>query len=245
MRMLYFFSSLYLPFKGSNHSFFVFNSSQESFLKVYQWKYIHCLELWTAAICAYSSEPEFRPLAYPLTQIISGAARLVPTARYFPLRLRCIKMLNRIAASTNSFVPVSPLLLDMLEIKELHRPPTGGVGKAIDFRTVLRVFPECLSTCFSLIVYCFIRTCLSCLNLYLMYQVSKLTLKTRAFQEACVFSVVEELAEHLAQWSYSVGFFELSSVPVVRLRNFCKSTNVDRFRREIKQIIREVCLLGT
>lgn len=181
---------------------------KESFLKVYQWKYIHCLELWTAAICAYSSEPEFRPLAYPLTQIISGAARLVPTARYFPLRLRCIKMLNRIAASTNSFVPVSSLLLDMLEIKELRRPPTGGVGKAIDFRTVLRV--------------------------------SKLTLKTRAFQEACVFSVVEELAEHLAQWSYSVGFFELSSVPVVRLRNFCKSTNVDRFRREIKQIIREI-----
>lgn len=73
-----------------------------------------------------------------------------------------------------------------------------------------------------------------------MYQVSKLTLKTRAFQEACVFSVIEELAEHLAQWSYSIAFFELSSVPVVRLRNFCKSTNVDRFRREIKQIIREI-----
>ncbi|KAJ8545041.1 hypothetical protein K7X08_017624 [Anisodus acutangulus] len=140
---------------------------KESFLKVYQWKYIHCLELWTAAICAYSSEPEFMPLAYPLTQIISGAARL-----------NCIGLLQ------------------------------GGVGKAIDFRTVLRV--------------------------------SKLTLKTRTFQEACVFSVVEELAEHLAQWSYSVAFFELSSVPVVRLRNFCKSTNVDRFRREIKQIIREI-----
>ncbi|XP_016447201.1 nucleolar complex-associated protein 2 isoform X3 [Nicotiana tabacum] len=182
--------------------------AKESFLKVYQWKYIHCLELWTAAICAYSSEPDFRPLAYPLTQIISGAARLVPTARYFPLRLRCIKMLNRIAASTNSFVPVSTLLLDMLEIKELHRPPTGGVGKAIDFRTVLRV--------------------------------SKLTLKTRAFQEACVLSVVEELAEHLAHWSYSVAFFELSFVPVVRLRNFCKSTNVERFRRETRQIIREI-----
>lgn len=78
-----------------------------------------------------------------------------------------------------------------------------------------------------------------------MYQVSKLTLKTRAFQEACVLSVVEELAEHLAHWSYSVAFFELSFVPVVRLRNFCKSTNVERFRREIRQIIREVCLLDT
>lgn len=78
-----------------------------------------------------------------------------------------------------------------------------------------------------------------------MYQVSKLTLKTRAFQEACVLSVVEELAEHLAQWSYSVAFFELSFVPVVRLRNFCKSTNVERFRRETRQIIREVRLLDT
>lgn len=66
-------------------------------------------------------------------------------------------MLNRIAASTNSFVPVSSLLLDMLEIKELHRPPTGGVGKAIDFRAVLRVLLKCLSICFNLTVYCFFK----------------------------------------------------------------------------------------
>lgn len=69
---------------------------------------------------------------------------------------------------------------------------------------------------------------------------SKPTLKTRAFQEACVFSVVEELAEHLAQWSYSVAFFELSFLPAVRLRNFCKSTKVERFRREMKELIRQV-----
>lgn len=69
---------------------------------------------------------------------------------------------------------------------------------------------------------------------------SKPTLKTRAFQEACVFSVVEELAEHLAQWSYSVAFFELSFLPAVRLRNFCKSTKVERFRREMKELIRKV-----
>lgn len=72
---------------------------------------------------------------------------------------------------------------------------------------------------------------------------SKPTLKTRAFQEACVFSVVEELAEHLAQWSYSVAFFELSFLPAVRLRNFCKSTKVERFRREMRELIRQVGLL--
>ncbi|GFZ20749.1 Noc2p family [Actinidia rufa] len=182
--------------------------TKEAFRKVYEWKYMNCLELWTGAICAYSSESDFMPLAYPLTQIISGVARLVPTARYFPLRLRCVRMLNRIAASGGTFIPVSLLLLDMLEMKELNRPPTGGVGKAVDLRTVLKV--------------------------------SKPTLKTRAFQEACVFSVVEELAEHLAHWSYSVAFFELSFIPAVRLRSFCKSTKIERFRREMRQLIRQI-----
>ncbi|CAL1366008.1 unnamed protein product [Linum trigynum] len=182
--------------------------TKESFRRVYEWKFMNCLELWTGAVCTYSSEADFRPLAYPLTQIISGVASLVPTARYFPLRLRCVRMLNRIAASTGTFIPVSTLLLDMLEMKELNRPPTGGVGKAVDLRTILKV--------------------------------NKPTLKTRAFQEACVYSVVEELAEHLAQWSYSMAFFELSFIPAVRLRSFCKATKVDRFRKEMRQLIRQI-----
>ncbi|XP_071692684.1 nucleolar complex-associated protein 2 [Rutidosis leptorrhynchoides] len=181
---------------------------KEVFRKVYEWKYMNCLQLWTGAIYAYGLEADFKPLAYPLTQIISGAVRLAPTARYLPLRLRCIRMLNQIAAATNTFIPVAVLLTDMLDMKELHKPPTGGVGKAVDLRTILRV--------------------------------SKATIKTRSFQESCVFSVIEELAEHLAQWSYSPAFFELSFVPAVRLRNFCKSTKVERFRREIRQLIREI-----
>ncbi|GAU20642.1 hypothetical protein TSUD_230560 [Trifolium subterraneum] len=182
--------------------------TKEAFRKVYEWKFINSLELWTDAVRAYSSQSDFKQLAYPLTQIISGVARLVPTARYIPLRLRCIRMLNKLSASTQSFVPVSMLLLDMLEMKELNRPPTGGVGKAVDLHSILKV--------------------------------SKPTLKTRAFQEACVFSVVEELAEHLALWSYSVAFMELSFIPIVRLRSFCKLTKVERFRREMKQLIREI-----
>ncbi|CAO2817772.1 unnamed protein product [Amaranthus hypochondriacus] len=182
--------------------------TKEAFRKVYEWKYINCLELWTVAILKYGQEPDFRPLAYPLTQIISGVARLVPTARYFPLRMRCIRMLNCIAAATNTFIPVSMPLLDMIEMKELHSPPTGGVGKAVDFRTILKV--------------------------------SKQVLKTRSFQEACVASVTEELCEHLAQWSYSVAFFELSFIPAVRLRAFCKSTKIERFRKDVKELIRQI-----
>ncbi|GFP94401.1 nucleolar complex protein 2 homolog [Phtheirospermum japonicum] len=176
------------------------SKKKETFRKVYQWKYINCLELWTGVICATSSEVDLRPLAYPLTQIITGVARLLPSACYFPLRLRCVRMLNRIGAATGAFVPVSLILLDMLEIKELRRPPTGGIGKAV----------------------------------------SKSTLKTRAFQEACVSAVVEGLAEHLSQWSYSIAFMELSFVPSVRLRNFCKSTKVDRFRKQMRHLTRQI-----
>jgi len=52
--------------------------------------------------------------------------------------------------------------------------------------------------------------------------------------------VIEELTEHLAQWSYSVAFFELSFIPAVRLRSFCKSTKVERFRKEMRELIRQV-----
>ncbi|KAG6536195.1 hypothetical protein ZIOFF_001244 [Zingiber officinale] len=182
--------------------------TKKAYQKVYDWQFIFCLEVWTGVICAFNLEADFRPLAYPLTQIIYGVASLVPTARYFPLRMRCIRMLNRIAEATGTFIPVSSLLLDMLEMKELNGHPTGGVGKAID--------------------------------LLYVKQVDKTTLKTHLFQEACLYSLVEELAEHLSQWSYSVAFFELSFIPLVRLRSFCKSTKVDRLRREIKELVRQV-----
>uniref|UniRef100_A0A0E0R0W1 Nucleolar complex protein 2 homolog n=1 Tax=Oryza rufipogon TaxID=4529 RepID=A0A0E0R0W1_ORYRU len=180
---------------------------EKSYQKVYDWQYIFCLELWTSVVCGCSSEEDLRPLAYPLTQIIHGVACLVPSARYFPVRLRCVKMLNRIAEATGTFIPVSSLLLDMLEMKELGGKP-DAVGKAV--------------------------------NLFSVKQVDKKTVKTRAFQEACIFSAVDELAKHLAQWSYSIAFFEMSFLTLVRLQNFCKTVKADRFRREIKDLIHQI-----
>ena len=124
---------------------------QKSYQKVYDWQYIFCLELWTSVVCGCSSEEEFRPLAYPLTQIIHGMACLVPSARYFPVRLRCVKMLNCIAEATGTFIPVSSLLLDMLEMKELRGRPDGGVGKAVNLFSVKQVcFLAIYSLCFYL-----------------------------------------------------------------------------------------------
>jgi nucleolar complex protein 2 len=48
-------------------------------------------------------------------------------------------MLNRIAEATGTFIPVSSLLLDMLEMKELRGRPDGGVGKAVNLFSVKQV----------------------------------------------------------------------------------------------------------
>jgi len=77
-------------------------------------------------------------------------------------------------------------------------------------------------------------------NLFNVKQVDKKIVKTRAFQEACIYSVVDELAKHLAQWSYSVAFFGMSFLPLVQVRNFRKTIKADRFRKEMKDLIHQV-----
>jgi nucleolar complex protein 2 len=47
-------------------------------------------------------------------------------------------MLNCIAEATGTFIPVSSLLLDMLEMKELRGRP-DGVGKAVNLFSVKQV----------------------------------------------------------------------------------------------------------
>ena len=73
-------------------------------------------------LAAHADSAELRPLVYPVAQLLMGAARLVPTPAYFPLRLRCVRALNRLAGATKTFVPVAPLLLEVLQV----RPEGGG-----------------------------------------------------------------------------------------------------------------------
>jgi nucleolar complex protein 2 len=58
------------------------------------------MELWVKVVSAHAGRGELQPLVYPLAQLLLGAARLVPTPRYFPLRLRLIRAINRLAQAT-------------------------------------------------------------------------------------------------------------------------------------------------
>jgi nucleolar complex protein 2 len=55
-----------------------------------------CLELWVKVLSAAGAGGALQPLVYPLVQLLLAAARLVPTPRYFPIRLRLVRALNRL-----------------------------------------------------------------------------------------------------------------------------------------------------
>ncbi|GAB4817038.1 hypothetical protein N2152v2_004084 [Parachlorella kessleri] len=123
--------------------------TKDAYREVYSWQTINCLELWAKVLAAHSpDQPDLRALVYPVAQLLLGAARLVPTPGYFPLRLRCARALNRLGQATGSFIPVAPLLLEVLQWGDLSRPPKPAPGQQPDLllqlragKTVLRSAP--------------------------------------------------------------------------------------------------------
>jgi len=130
--------------------------SKDAYLQVYCWQTVHSLDLWERVISAHGSPSgggrggggagALNPLVYPLTQLLLGAARLVPTSRYFPLRLHLAQTLNRLSHASGTFVPVAPLLVEVLQFSELSQRPSGGQGHAHDMDGILKVSKSALKT---------------------------------------------------------------------------------------------------
>ncbi|KAI8320275.1 Noc2-domain-containing protein [Martensiomyces pterosporus] len=126
--------------------------SKESFRAIYNWQFVNSLNFWTEVLATYCGDrAEEQPalcetlesLVYPLTQIILGVARLVPTAKYFPLRLQCISQLVRLSTATGIYIPTLPLLIDVLESPEyLNRRPMKSTLKPLNLDAHLKAPKE-------------------------------------------------------------------------------------------------------
>lgn len=103
----------------------------------YSWPYIHSLDFWSRALCA---SPSLRALVHPLCQVTLRTATLVPAQQYIPLRLHLVQSLVRLSRHTHTFIPVCPILLDMvMDTSCLSRPAKPSTLQRPDLAVLLHV----------------------------------------------------------------------------------------------------------
>ncbi|XP_067658536.1 nucleolar complex protein 2 homolog [Haliotis asinina] len=105
---------------------------------VYNWQFVHCLELWACLLSSSQSDDVLQPLIYPLTQTIIGTIKLLPSPRYFPLRFHCVRCLNTLSKSTGTFIPVLPFLLEVFELTDFNKKHKSVSFKPFNFACILK-----------------------------------------------------------------------------------------------------------
>ncbi|KAK6338855.1 Nucleolar Complex 2 protein [Orbilia brochopaga] len=124
------------------------NNSKESYKQVYNWQYVHSLDFWSRVLATHcdgmkqaetGKQSPLHPLIYPLVQVTLGAARLIPTAQYFPLRIHLIRSLIRLSRHTGVYIPLASIILEMFSSNEMKKAPKASTLKPLDFATIIRV----------------------------------------------------------------------------------------------------------
>ena len=114
-------------------------NKKDSVLAVYNWQFIHSLELWGGLVGHCASSETIRPLIYPLVQVILGTAKLIPTPKYYPLRFHCATILRDISSTTGTFIPVLPLYLEVLNTFNFKKKSKKVSMKPLDFSCILKL----------------------------------------------------------------------------------------------------------
>ncbi|EJT50655.1 noc2p [Trichosporon asahii var. asahii CBS 2479] len=121
----------------------------QAFRSVYNWAFVHSIDFWSQVLAGAAGteaqaargglESPLKPLIYPLVQIALGAVRLLPSSRYFPLRFHIIASLIRLVSQTETYIPLSPFLLEILDSSEFRRSnPKKATLKPLDLAYVIR-----------------------------------------------------------------------------------------------------------
>lgn len=106
---------------------------------IYNFQYVNSINAWVQILAAYPQQEALSLLHYPLVQLIQGTIAYQPTNRYFPLRLRCVTMLNALARSSRLYINASSYLLEILSSSDMYKRPKPSMEKSLDLKTNLKV----------------------------------------------------------------------------------------------------------
>ncbi|KAG0483777.1 hypothetical protein HPP92_011861 [Vanilla planifolia] len=110
---------------------------KEELIKVCNWQYINSISLWVKFLVCNLQNHDLLPLFSLSVVVINGIVHLFPGHRYFPLRFRCVQMLNQLSLASGIFVPVVSLVLDFVEHK-VSNADSSHV-KSFNYSSVLKV----------------------------------------------------------------------------------------------------------
>ncbi|CAK7236830.1 Nucleolar Complex 2 protein [Sporothrix curviconia] len=129
----------------------IVHNQNNAFRNVYNWQYVHSLDFWSCVLaqhCSTTSEEDsqLKLLVYPLVQVTLGAMRLIPTAAYFPLRFQLFRSLLRVSRATGTYIPLAPVLLEVLNAADMKKAAKISTEKQLDFAVAYKAPKSLLHT---------------------------------------------------------------------------------------------------
>ncbi|KAI9451254.1 Noc2-domain-containing protein [Lactarius psammicola] len=98
--------------------------TKDSYKQVYNWQYVHAIDFWSlllARACETQGpsdglkNSDLQPLIYPLVQVATGAIKLLPHPRSYPLHLHLVR-------HSHTYIPLAPYLLPILTTTLASKP---------------------------------------------------------------------------------------------------------------------------